>query len=168
MVEFWKEAEAAIAASAGGRTRFFNTAEFAWVEKIEAAWSAIRGEVDCMLGALERLPGFEEIQPDQRLLTTNDKRWKILPLYLHGHDLGGNQKRCPATVEVLKDIPGLKLAMFSIMQARKELPPHRGPYSGVLRYHLGLKIPQPATQCGISIAGEQANPPKLRKSCACR
>ena len=33
----------------------------------------------------------------------------------------------------------------------KHLPPHRGPYKGVMRYHLGLLIPEPAEQCGIRV-----------------
>jgi beta-hydroxylase len=32
--------------------------------------------------------------------------------------------------------------MFSIFQPGKRLPPHRGPYNGVLRLHLGLLVPE--------------------------
>ena len=38
--------------------------------------------------------------------------------------------------------------MFSILAPRKRIPPHGGPYKGVLRYHLALMVPEPADQCG--------------------
>jgi beta-hydroxylase len=46
-------------------------------------------------------------------------------------------------------------AMFSILAGNKRLPPHRGPYKGVLRYHLGLKVPQP-DRCGIRVREQVA------------
>lgn len=156
MVEFFEETEALITASPSGRTRFFDVAEFAWEKRLEAAWPAIRTELDCLLSVLHMLPGVEEYWLEQRTLSA-DKRWKAVPLYVLGNDLSGNEKRCPATVEAFKNIPGLKAALFSIFQAGKELPEHRGVYNGLLRYHLGLKIPQPEAQCGISVAGEVAH-----------
>lgn len=156
MVELLEAAEAAISASPGGRTRFFDLADFPWAKKLEAAWPAMRAEVDCLLTALDLLPGYEDISHVQRQITQNN-RWKIYPLYAHDHDASKIGRRCPASIEALKDIPGLKLAMFSILRANSELTPHRGPYSGVLRYHLGIKVPKPETQCGISIDGELAH-----------
>jgi len=156
MTSSLSDVEAAIANSPGGCTRFFDMAEFPWVKRLEASWLAMRAEVDVLLDALDLLPGYEDIQIDQRQLST-DKRWKIFPLYVHGYDLTQCERRCPASIEAIRHIPGLKVAMFSILQAGKALPPHRGPYSGVLRYHLGLKVPKPETQCGISVGGDVAH-----------
>ena len=36
----------------------------------------------------------------------------------------------------------------------KHIPAHRGPYKGVLRYHLGLKIPEPREGCRIRVGEE--------------
>ena len=44
-------------------------------------------------------------------------------------------------------------AFFSILEPHTALIPHRGPYKGVLRYHLGLIIPQPDDLCGIKVDG---------------
>jgi ornithine lipid ester-linked acyl 2-hydroxylase len=137
-----------------GERRFFDPAALAWTQGLEQGWRPMRAELDRVLAALHILPGFEDIQVEQQGLTS-DKRWKIFPLYVYGEWIGKAQQRCPATVAALKSIPGLKAAMFSILQAGKELAPHRGPYAGVLRYHLGLKVPQPTTLCGIVVGGEQ-------------
>jgi beta-hydroxylase len=45
-------------------------------------------------------------------------------------------------------------AFFSILAPGKHIPDHRGPFNGVLRYHLGLKVPEPAEQCRIRVADE--------------
>ena len=41
--------------------------------------------------------------------------------------------------------------MFSVFEPGKHLPAHRGPFNGVLRLHLGLIVPEPATDVGIRI-----------------
>jgi aspartyl/asparaginyl beta-hydroxylase (cupin superfamily) len=53
-----------------------------------------------------------------------------------------NQARCPQTTALLKKIPGIYQAFFSILDAGKSIPAHAGNYLGYLRYHLGLRVPQ--------------------------
>jgi aspartyl/asparaginyl beta-hydroxylase (cupin superfamily) len=149
------EMRAAIANSADGHRYFFDPDNFSWVRRVEAYWSGIREEADRVLGAIEHLPGFEEIQVEQEILST-DRRWKIFPFCAYGHRIPENERRCPRTFEALQHIPGLRAAMFSVLEPRKELPPHNGPYNGVLRYHLGVRIPRPETQCGIMVGNEMA------------
>src|SRR5204863_5442246 len=50
--------------------------------------------------------------------------------------------------------PGLVGAMFSILEPGKFLPPHRGPYNGVLRLHLGLIVPDAAERIGIRVVDQ--------------
>jgi beta-hydroxylase len=45
-------------------------------------------------------------------------------------------------------------AMFSILSPGKHIEAHRGPYRGLLRYHLAVRIPEPAASAGISVGGE--------------
>jgi beta-hydroxylase len=42
-------------------------------------------------------------------------------------------------------------AMFSILSPRKHILDHRGPYKGVLRYHLGLIVPREPEACRIRV-----------------
>jgi beta-hydroxylase len=65
-----------------------------------------------------------------------------------------NCARCPRTTALLGQIPGLVTAFFSILSPHKRIPPHRGPYRGVVRCHLGLIIPDPPESCGISVGGQ--------------
>ena len=41
--------------------------------------------------------------------------------------------------------------MISILPPGKKIPVHVGPYKGVLRYHLGLKIPKDINNCFIVV-----------------
>jgi aspartyl/asparaginyl beta-hydroxylase (cupin superfamily) len=58
---------------------------------------------------------------------------------------------CPRTAALMREIPGMKTAMFSILSPRKHILDHRGPYKGVLRYHLGLIVPKDAEACRIRV-----------------
>ena len=139
-----------------GRKTFFSTDAFPWVRQVESHWKTMRSEVDRILMALDLLPGFEEIQTEQYQIS-QDKRWKIFPIFAYGYWSERNMERCPVTTKAIKMIPGLRAAMFSILQPHKELPPHMGNYCGVLRYQLGIKVPTPNTLCGISVGGETAH-----------
>ena len=48
----------------------------------------------------------------------------------------------------------MQTAFFSILAPRKHIPDHRGPFKGLLRYHLALKIPEPRELCRIDVGGE--------------
>ena len=60
-------------------------------------------------------------------------------------------RRCPRTTELVRDIPGLQIAGFSVLGAGAHLPRHRGPNRGALRYQIGLRVPPPAGSCRIQI-----------------
>ena len=133
-----------------GNCTFFETAMFPWVTHVEGGWRAIRAELEALLIRREEIPNFQDISKDQELLTEGEQ-WKTFFLYAYGHKAEQNCARCPETTRLLGHVPGMKTAMFSILAAKKHIPEHRGPYKGVLRYHLGLIIPQPKANCRIRV-----------------
>ena len=88
---------------------------------------------------------------------SQDADWKIFPLIAYGIRSQPNIDLCPQTWRVVQGIPGLTTAMFSILEPGKRLPPHRGPYNGVLRLHLGLLVPEPRERAAIRV-GPRATP----------
>ena len=136
-----------------GNPAFFEPALFPWVPALEARTPAIRRELDALLGFIDHLPNFQDLSPDQRYLT-DDAGWKTYFFYAFGLPVPKARKRCPETAKALRAIPGMKTAFFSILQPGKRLPEHRGPYKGVLRLHLALRIPEPREKCGIRIGSE--------------
>lgn len=133
-----------------GRRTFFETADFPWVTHLEQNWSAIRRELDSVMTKLELIPNFQDIQLEQRRITMDDG-WKTFFFCGYGAKHDKNIERCPETHRLLASIPGLTTAFFSILRPGKKLRRHRGPYKGVLRYHLALKVPARADECGIKV-----------------
>lgn len=132
---------------------FYDPKTFQWIERIEREWPKIRAELDDILKERDRLPAFHEVSPPQRLITQDD-RWKTYFLFGYGKKCVRNCVRCPETSRVVESIPGMKTAFFSILAAGKHIPPHRGPYKGVLRYHLGLLIPPQLGACRIQVGND--------------
>jgi beta-hydroxylase len=135
---------------------FFDPRDFTWVEPVEAEWQTIRAELDDVLTYQADLPNFQDISIDQRNLTDDD-RWKTFFFYGYGFKSEANCARCPETARIVEQIPGMQTAMFSILAPHKRLPPHTGPYKGVLRYHLGLVVPATDERVGIEVGGEVAH-----------
>lgn len=126
---------------------------FPWAEEVEAEWEKIREELDEVMSRREELPNFQDIMAEVENIN-KDNNWKTFFLVGYGNEAVENAKRCPETVRILKKIPDVKTAFFSILSPNKHIPPHRGPYSGVLRYHLGLIVPEPKEQCRIRIGND--------------
>ena len=61
---------------------------------------------------------------------------------------------CPESVKILKSLPNIKAAMFAKLPPGGKLNPHRDPYAGSLRYHLGLHTPN-SDDCFILVDGEK-------------
>jgi beta-hydroxylase len=139
-----------LARSTVGNPPIYDNAVFPWVGEIEREWRLIRGELDRVLTRKDELPGFHEISTDVGTISA-DRGWKTFLLCGYGFRSDANIKACPETWRICRKIPGLITAMFSILEPGKHLPPHRGPYNGVLRLHLGLIVPEPREQLGIRV-----------------
>lgn len=134
----------------------FDAAEFGWIKPLEADWRRIRAELDEVLKKPAELPNFQDISRDQVNITRDD-RWKTFFLYGYGYRMDRHCDMCPETTRLVEAIPGMFTAFFSVLAPGKHIPPHRGPYKGVLRCHLGLMVPEPNEKCWIEVGGERAH-----------
>lgn len=137
-------------------TPFLPLETFSWIPSLEAEWKTIRAELDEVLAYRDELPSFQDISVDQASLTSDDG-WKTYFFFGYGFRSEANCRRCPRTAALLEAVPGMTTAFFSIFSPHKRLPPHRGPWRGVLRYHLALLVPEPAAAAGIRVGGEVAH-----------
>ncbi len=133
-----------------GTSEFLPLETFDWVPRVEACWAGVRAELDTVLTHVDHLPNFQDIQNDQRELTA-DAAWKVFPFFAYGSPFTPNLQRCPQTAAALALIPGMTSAMYSVLLGPKKLPPHRGPFNGVLRYHLALRVPGDPEKCRIRV-----------------
>jgi aspartyl/asparaginyl beta-hydroxylase (cupin superfamily) len=137
-------------------TPFLPTSTFPWIDQLEANWTTVRSELDEVLSFQDDLPNFQEISVDQASIS-NDDGWKTFFFFGYGFRSEANCNRCPKTAALLEGVPGLTTAFFSIFSPGKHLGQHRGPWRGVLRYHLALRVPEPASAAGIRVGGQVAH-----------
>ncbi|MDX8532535.1 aspartyl/asparaginyl beta-hydroxylase domain-containing protein [Mesorhizobium sp. VK25A] len=116
-------------------THFPNAAKFA------AAWQDIRDEA--LAAKLNKAPRFHDIMPEQADISANDGLdWRMFVLKAYDMTVPENLARMPVLSRLLKECPEVKSAAVSFLAPRKHIPPHRGPFRGIMRFHLGLVIPK--------------------------
>ena len=78
--------------------------------------------------------------------------WKRFYLKWYDSPLPSALAHCPQTVALVEKIPSVHAAMFAVLPPGGKLNPHRDPFAGSLRYHLGLATPNDDA-CRIYIDG---------------
>lgn len=131
-------------------SEFFDPARFDWVPTLEAGWPLIRAELDAVMRGHGQLPNLQDISEDQKHIT-QDSLWKIFYFYGYGCRSDENCARCPETTRLIEAVPAMRTAFFSILSPGKHINAHRGPYKGVIRYHLGLMVPKSPGRCEIRV-----------------
>ncbi len=134
----------------------FDNQHFPWVDEVESGWKAVREELDHVLQYRDQMPSFQDIVKEVGAIQTDDQ-WKTFFLKGVGMDCHENASRCPKTMELLSKVPNVSTAFFSILSPGKHIPSHRGGYSGVLRLHLGLLVPEPREKVWIRVANQNCN-----------
>ncbi len=134
-----------------GNPAVYDISNFPWAAGVEGEWRTIRRELENVLKRKDELPDFHDIAAEVASIS-KAPGWKTFLLAGYGVKSERNIAVCPETWRILQKVPGLKTAMFSIFEPGKHLPAHRGPYNGVLRFHLGLVVPEPREQIAIRVA----------------
>jgi beta-hydroxylase len=80
--------------------------------------------------------------------------WKRFYLKWYDEALPSAEALCPRTVALLKTLPAVKGAMFALLGPHSYLTPHRDPFAGSLRYHLGL-VTANSDECFINVDSER-------------
>jgi aspartyl/asparaginyl beta-hydroxylase (cupin superfamily) len=127
-----------------------DTTDYPFIATIETDWRKIRAELEPLLADRARLPPFHEISPDQKYISHGD-HWKVFILFGFGVASERNCARCPETARLLRGVPGLQSALFSILAPRYHIPTHRGVTKSLLRAHLGLVIPEQRENCRMRV-----------------
>jgi aspartate beta-hydroxylase len=92
---------------------------------------------------LNRVPRFHEIMPEQAEISANDGvDWRMFTMKAYGRKIPEHMRTCPATMRVVDSCPGVLSASFSFLAPGKHIPEHRGPFRGIVRFHLGLSMPR--------------------------
>lgn len=117
---------------------------------LDKNWEIIREEA-LNLQRIEKIKAAEK-NDDAGFNSFFKSGWKRFYLKWYDANHPSAIEFCPKTVEILKQIPCVKAAMFAELGAGGTLNPHRDPFAGSLRYHLGLDTPND-DRCFIEVDG---------------
>lgn len=126
------------------RPAFYDVdADFPALRKIDENYDTIREELLAVMPRTNVIPRYHEIDPYQEEVSAGtDEAWRILYLYLVGSPIQPNQALCPRTIEIIRSIPNVMDAFFSILEPKKCVPAHRGTTMANLRYHTAFIVPE--------------------------
>jgi beta-hydroxylase len=119
---------------------------------LEDHWETIRDEA-IHLASLQAIKA-PELHNDLGFNSFFKYGWKRFYLKWYNAKHPSAQALCPKTVALLNQIPSVKAAMFAELPPGGQLNPHRDPFAGSLRYHLGLVTPN-HDQCYIDVDGQR-------------
>ena len=125
---------------------------FGHLDPLREQWQAIRAEALHLFD--EGYIRAAEKHNDASFASFFKEGWKRFYLTWYGEPLASAHTLCPNTVALLEKIPEVKAAMFALLPPGAKLNPHRDPFAGSLRYHLGLVTPN-SDACRIFVDGEE-------------
>lgn len=133
-------------------TPYLPVSTFPEIETVTNNWPMI----------LEEARHLQEQQQIQAAQNNNDAGfnsffktgWKRFYLKWYNASHPSAASLCPNTVALLQSIPSIKAAMFAELPPGATLNPHRDPYAGSIRYHIGLSTPN-NDACYIEVDGQR-------------
>ncbi len=133
-------------------TPFIPVSEFPELARLQENWPIIRAEAENLL-ALKKIKAAEQ-NDDAGFNSFFKNGWKRFYLKWYDASHPSAERMCPQTYALLQSIPSVKAAMFAELPPGGKLNPHRDPFAGSMRYHLGLATPND-DRCFIDVDGER-------------
>ncbi|TXG00677.1 lipid A hydroxylase LpxO [Massilia arenae] len=133
-------------------TPFIPVSEFPELARLQENWPIIRAEAENLL-ALKKIKAAEQ-NDDAGFNSFFKNGWKRFYLKWYDASHPSAERLCPQTYALLQSIPSVKAAMFAELPPGGKLNPHRDPFAGSMRYHLGLATPND-DRCFIDVDGER-------------
>ena len=136
-----------------GDKKFFDPYSFPVARELEDNFPVIQKELKAILQRYDEFANFQDISPDQ-VYISNDDKWRMFFFKAAGVNFGRNQEFAPETFKILNRHKYVISAYISVLGPKKMLMPHSGPWSGILRMHLGVSIPG-KNDCVLVNGGEE-------------
>jgi beta-hydroxylase len=133
-------------------TPYLKVEDFKELEPLQQNWQIIRAEAENLL-RLQKIKASEK-NDDAGFNSFFKAGWKRFYLKWYNASHPSAAELCPQTYALLQSIPSVKAAMFAELPPGGKLNPHRDPFAGSLRYHLGLATPND-DRCFIDVDGER-------------
>jgi ornithine lipid ester-linked acyl 2-hydroxylase len=107
---------------------------------LEENYPIIREECEKLLVVRHKLTDVEALGGGYTKGGIHSARWKSF-MFKSGDFIDQNCKLAPGSAALLRRIPNLYTAFFSILEPHQYITPHWGYWKGFVRFHLGVVIP---------------------------
>ncbi|MFT4539440.1 MAG: beta-hydroxylase [Planctomycetota bacterium] len=134
-----------------GRRPFIDTAQFPELQVFRSNWKVIAAEAQALFDQDEIRASAK--REDIAFNTFFKRGWKRFYFKWYHDVLPSAEALCPKTTELVRSVPSVHAAMFTLLPPGGELGEHHDPFAGSLRYHLGLITPNDDA-CRIYVDGK--------------
>jgi len=114
--------------------------DYPGLSNLEQNFDVVRAECEALLGVKEKLTDIEALGGGYTEGGIHSAKWKSF-MFKSGQFIDQNCQHAPQTTALLRQIPNLYTAFFSVLDPHQYITPHFGYYKGFMRYHLGIIIP---------------------------
>jgi len=121
------------------------------VAEVEREWRLIRKELDAVMTFRDQM----RVSRTSSRKSRESSRTTIGRPFSSRHrmDCAQNAQRCRRQYGCSADSRH-DHGVFSILSPGKHIPAHRGAWNGILRFHLGLMVPEPRERVRIRIGND--------------
>ena len=116
--------------------------QFPEVRVLQENWEIMREEVDALMAnsASEELIGnFRDLGEE---VWSEPTKWKTVFFKVGGQMVTENYHLAPRTAKLIEAVPNAYLSFFSVLLPDQHIIRHFGPYKGLTKYHLGIRVPK--------------------------
>ncbi len=113
--------------------------EYPQLDVLARNYETIREECLALIAGPVKMPGMDELT-SYTSGGIHQIAWKSF-MFKSGTFIDENCALAPKTAALLRDIPGVWTAFFSVLEPHQHIKPHWGYWKGFVRYHLGVVIP---------------------------
>jgi len=107
---------------------------------LEENYPVVREECLELLRHKDRLTDMKAMGGTYTEAGIHTIQWKTF-MFKSGDFIDANCRLAPKTAALLRRLPGIYTAFFSVLEPHQRITPHWGYYKGFVRYHLGVVIP---------------------------
>lgn len=106
---------------------------------LEDSFLVIRKEITDLVDK-QSFTKYKDIDPVRAAEVSEN--WKLYYIWFMWEENKRARIDCPTLLELIKKMPNAINATIAILEPGVTLAAHEGPYAGILRYHLGIEVPE--------------------------
>ncbi|WMY75968.1 aspartyl/asparaginyl beta-hydroxylase domain-containing protein [Buttiauxella selenatireducens] len=106
---------------------------------LESHFIEIHEEITFLINKRE-LTRYKDIDPVRAAEVSEN--WKLYYALFMWEENDRARTDCPTLLRLIKDMPNVINATIAVLEPGVTLAAHEGPYAGILRYHIGIEVPE--------------------------